>query len=151
MDRSAGGRSGSAQAAPLRERALPEAGLHPHESIADLARHELLYWDPPEGGEPALVDVEGNPVGLPVAPAFHSNNSHTLRQMTLNSAGIAWFPDAGFAAPGEPLGSLEPVLADQLGTRRWVRLLLPNAYRDVSRARALADVFVAVVQQVRGG
>lgn len=121
------------------------------ESVADLARHDLLYWEPPEGGDPTFVSPEGALIRPPVEPAFHSNNIHTLRQMALAGAGLAWFPDGGFGGPGEPPGALKPVLTDQIGTTRWVRLLLPNAYRDVPRARALADAFIGLVRQIRGG
>lgn len=118
--------------------------------LAALGEHDLLYWEPPEGGPAALTARCGRRIPLSREPGFRSNNIHTLRNMTMAGAGIAWFPDGGFPAPGEAPGALQRVLPAEVGGVRPLRLLMPNAYRDVPRARALADALTELISKLRG-
>ncbi len=120
-------------------------------SLADLAAHDLLCWRGTGEGPLGLTLRRGGVVPLPAPPVFVSNSIHTLRDMTIAGSGIGWFPDGGFPAPTDPPNALQPVLADLVGASRSMRLLLPNAYRDIPRARALADALVAVVHSLRLG
>lgn len=121
----------------------------PPETLAELAAHDLLFWSPRTAEPPALLGRDGARIQPPARPVFISNNIHTLRGMTAAGAGLCWFPDGGFPTPGEPPGTLQPILADQLGGQLWLRLLLPNAYREVRRARALADALVDLIGGLR--
>ena len=62
---------------------------------------------------------------------------------------IGHFPDAGFRQPGEGPEPLRAVLADQVGGTIPFWLLLPDAYREIPRLRALADAMVTVIRGLR--
>lgn len=119
------------------------------ENLDDLAAHRVLAWRSDLGGtEPMRLRI-GELVTFPEQPLLVSNNVYTLRTLTVAGQCIGHFPDAGFSQPGEAPGALQTVLPHLVGGIIPLWLILPEAYREVLRLRALADAMVDVIKQLR--
>ncbi|MCB9523163.1 MAG: LysR family transcriptional regulator [Myxococcales bacterium] len=117
--------------------------------VEDLAAHRVLAWRSDLGGTEPLRRRDGALVDFPAPPLLVSNNVYTLRTLTVAGQCIGHFPDAGFRQPGEGPEPLRAVLADQVGGTIPFWLLLPDAYREIPRLRALADAMVTVIRGLR--
>lgn len=114
------------------------------EGPADLADHDILVWQSPEGDSEQLPLKDG--AMLSVVPTVSSCDIYVLRQMARFGLGIAYVPDAELRLPDEPAGALVPVLPELIGGYRPMRLLTPTALRDTPRTRAV----VGALEQVFG-
>ncbi len=104
----------------------------------ELVDHDLLLWRSPEGHSDSLALTDGR--RLSIAPFYIGDSIHTLREMAAAGAGIAYLPDAQLKLPGMPAAALEIVLADHIGTRRPLRLLVPRALEATPRTRAIVEM-----------
>src|SRR5205814_604488 len=112
-------------------------------SIADLPKHDLLAWRAP--GEDPHVWPTKNGASFRVDPVLVSSDIHFVRQCCLAGLGIALVPDALLPDPGFPADSLVPVLSDDVGRERSLRVTVPTALAEIPKIRevlALAVQFV---------
>jgi DNA-binding transcriptional LysR family regulator len=112
-------------------------------STAALAKHDLLLWEARRDEPPVLPLRRG--ATLAVTPALTSTDIHLLRQCASDDLGIAFVPDAAFAAATTPGPELVPVLPEVVGRERAVRVVLPAALAEIPRIRAVLDQVQAFV------
>ncbi|MCX4247366.1 LysR family transcriptional regulator [Paraliomyxa miuraensis] len=109
------------------------------QSLEALCEHRLLSWRPPgeDGRRWPLCDGST----LEVSPAVVSNDVLVVRGLAATGQGIARVPDAalGFGPGVMGMGdALETVMADEVGRRIGVWVLLPETRADTPRSRAAA-------------
>ena len=101
----------------------------------DLAEHDLLAWDCPDG-DPTLWPTRQGTT-LRVAPHMISADIHMLRRCAAAGMGIAFLPDAGVPESN----GLVPVLPDEVGRERPIRVVVPAGLSEIPRIRAvLAEI-----------
>lgn len=66
-----------------------------------------------------------------------STDIHMLRQCAAAGMGIAFVPDAGFAESEGSVDRLVPVLADEIGRERPLRVVVPAALSEIPRIRVV--------------
>lgn len=109
------------------------------ETPTDLARHTLLAWEGPDV-DPRRWPLR--PTGtLAVSPVLVSTHIHWLRQCAIEGQGIAFLPDARLPDPGvAPKDALRPVLPEQVGRARSLRVAIPQAIAELPRVKVVLEL-----------
>ncbi len=113
-------------------------------TVAALAEHTLLSWQPPGETGQSWPTRDGR--SIPVDPVVVSPDVHQVRMLVAHGLGIALLPDAPI--PTTVLGEdLERVLPDEIGRECAVRIVVPEARATHPRVRAA----VRLVQELAEG
>jgi len=108
------------------------------QSIAELARHDLLTWEGPGDDGRSWPILGGG--SFPVAPVLVARHIHLIRQFAIAGLGIALVPDAMLPDPGVPDGALLPVLPDLIGREVGLRVMVPAVLSEIPRIKALIEL-----------
>jgi DNA-binding transcriptional LysR family regulator len=87
--------------------------------------------------------------GARVAPFLVSTDIHLLRLCAAEGMGIAFLPDAGFPEPAGIRDSLVPVLPDEVGRERSIRVVVPAVLSEIPRIRAVLAEIRSVLRPPR--
>ena len=117
------------------------------ETLADLARHQLVHYTPGLGGKPAgfeYQDADGALHTVAMAGALTVNASDAYTAACLAGLGLIQVPLAGVRGHLQR-GELVPVLPDCLPPALPVHLLYPNRRHLPRRVRAWMDWLAEVM------
>jgi len=101
----------------------------------ELADHNLLAWDCPDGDPTIWPTRQGTT--LRVTPHMISPDIHMLRRCAAAGMGIAFLPDAGIPESDPSADGLLPVLPDDVGRERPLRVVVPAVLSEIPRIRAV--------------
>jgi DNA-binding transcriptional LysR family regulator len=104
-------------------------------TLEDLARHDLLVWNPP-GEDPRVLPTRSGE-SFEIEPVLISADVHCIRQMVLADLGIGFVPDAMLPDPGVPEEALVPVLPDVVARQRSLFVVFPAAQAGLPKLRAI--------------
>ena len=113
----------------------------------ELAEHDLLAWDCPDGDPTVWPTRQGTT--LRVAPQMISTDIHMLRRCAAAGMGIAFLPDAGIPESGPPADRLVPVLPDEVGRERPLRVVVPAVLSEIPRIRAVLTEIQAFLRNTQ--
>lgn len=104
-------------------------------TVEEVVAHEVYSWKRP-GADPArLPTLDGGHVAI--EPVLASSDVHTLRQLALAGAGMAFVPDAGLPDPGVEAATLVPVLSHRIGRTCPLNVVVPEPLARSPQVRAL--------------
>ncbi|MFT3775799.1 MAG: LysR family transcriptional regulator [Minicystis sp.] len=106
-------------------------------AIRDLARHELFAWQAP--GEDARVWRTRKGAPFTVQPALIATDIHFIRSCCISGLGIGLVPDALLPDPGLDADTLVPVLPDDVGQERPVRISVPAALAEIPKIKMVIE------------
>jgi DNA-binding transcriptional LysR family regulator len=106
-------------------------------TIDDLRHHELFAWQAP--GEDARLWHTRGGAAFAVDPAMIATDIHFLRSCCISGLGLALVPDALLPDPGALADTLVPVLEDEVGQERPVRISVPSALAEIPRVKMVID------------
>jgi DNA-binding transcriptional LysR family regulator len=112
----------------------------------DLAEHDLLAWDCPDGDPTIWPTRQGTT--LRVAPRMISPDIHMLRGCAAAGMGIAFLPDAGIPQSDTPADGLVPVLPDEVGRERPLQVVVPTVLSEIPRIRAVLSEIQAFLREM---
>lgn len=113
-------------------------------TVAELAEHTLLSWQPPGETGQAWPTREGP--SIQVDPVVVSPDPHHVRMLVAMGLGIALLPTASVPTSVMP-EDLEEVLPDAIGRESVVRIVIPESRASHPRVRAA----VRLVQEIAEG
>ena len=136
----------------MRERLVASAGYLQRRgtprTLDELPGHDLLAWASPDGDDPTLWPGRRGRRAR-VAPFLVSTDIHLLRLCAAEGTGIAFPPDAGFPEPAGIRDSLVPVLPDEVGRERSIRVVVPAVLSEIPRIRAVLAEIRSVLRPPR--
>lgn len=106
-------------------------------TIDDLPHHELFAWQAP--GEDARIWHTRGGVAFGVRPVLIATDIHFLRHCCFSGLGMALVPDALLPDPGLLADTLVPVLEDEVGRERPVRISVPAALAEIPKVKMVID------------
>jgi DNA-binding transcriptional LysR family regulator len=117
-------------------------------ALEELAQHDLLSWDCPDGDATIWPTRQGTT--LRVAPHMISPDIHLLRRCAAAGMGIAFLPlpDAGLPGFDAPADGLVPVLPDEVGRERPLRVVVPAVLSEIPRIRAVLTEIRAFLSRI---
>lgn len=102
-------------------------------SIEELSGHELLAWQAPGTDGHIWPAMDGTT--FQVEPSLIATDIHFVRQCCIAGLGIALVPDAMWVDPDVDTGTLVPVLEHLVGTKRKVRVTIPEALSELPKLK----------------
>ncbi len=118
------------------------------QSAADLAGHDLIHL---AGTEPRWPRVAGAPVEI--SPRLVCADLYVLGLMVSQGLGLAYLPVGG-PLVGDAIDALVPVLTDEIGAERCLRLDMPVPSEPDSAAAVLirvAETFGQTLREIQSG
>ncbi|KPK15084.1 MAG: LysR family transcriptional regulator [Myxococcales bacterium SG8_38] len=123
----------------LRRKGVPK-------TLDELAHHDLLAWDCPDGDATIWPTWQGTT--LRVVPRVISPDIHLLRRCAAAGMGIAFLPDAEIPESDAPADGLVPVLPNDIGRERPLRVVVPAVLAEIPRIRAVLTEIRAFLARV---
>lgn len=116
-------------------------------NLEELQRHVLLMWEGPERRGPFLPLRAGGEVA--VTPSLVSSDLHTLREAASDDLGILFTVDAPLPSALVAGPELIPVLDEEIGRERVLRVVMPAAFPDIRRILAVLERVATLVEPTR--
>ncbi|WP_224246298.1 LysR family transcriptional regulator [Hyalangium gracile] len=102
-------------------------------SLRELQGHELFSWEAPGGDARSWPTPRGTT--FTVEPALITPDIHLIRSCVIAGMGIGLLPSVELADPGIPEDLLVPVLPDEVGRERPVRISVPEALAEIPKIK----------------
>jgi DNA-binding transcriptional LysR family regulator len=102
-------------------------------SLEELRGHELFAWEAP--GEDARTWPTFRGTVFSVEPALITADIHLIRSCCLAGLGIGLIPSVQLPDPDLPADLLVPVLPDEVGRERPVRISVPEALAEIPKIK----------------
>jgi DNA-binding transcriptional LysR family regulator len=102
-------------------------------SLAELQGHELFSWEAPGDDARSWPTLRG--AVFTVEPALITSDIHLIRSCCIAGQGIGLVPSVELADPGTPGDVLVPVLPDEVGRERALRVSVPEALSEIPKIK----------------
>jgi DNA-binding transcriptional LysR family regulator len=102
-------------------------------SVEELRGHELFSWEAP--GDPPGTWPTLRGTTFTVEPALLTPDIHLIHSCCIAGLGIGLVPSIELTDPGSPSDLLVPVLPDEVGRERPVRISVPEALSEIPKIK----------------
>lgn len=102
-------------------------------SLQELQGHELFSWEAPGDDARTWPTLRG--ATFTVEPTLITADIHLIRSCCIAGLGIGLVPSVELADPGSPADLLVPVLPEEVGRERPVRISVPEALSEIPKIK----------------